>query len=162
MHNRASRRLAVSFLALISAVVGAIAGAAYAAEPVGKIAPPSLDPTRAAPAYPLKVSANNRYLVDQNNLPFLLVGDSPQSMIGNLSEADAATYMANRAKYGINTLWVSLLCNKSLNCRDSGATFDGIAPFTRPLDLSAAKRSLFPARRQHHQNCGHQRPCGDA
>ena len=29
-------------------------------------------------AYPLKLSANHRYLVDQKNHPFLIVGDSPQ------------------------------------------------------------------------------------
>src|SRR4029077_13376801 len=39
----------------------------------------------ANPAYPLRASANSRYLVDQNNVPFLLVGDSPQALIGNLS-----------------------------------------------------------------------------
>src|SRR5262245_49056012 len=36
------------------------------------------------PAYPLKASANNRYLVDQNDVPFLMVGDSPQALIGKL------------------------------------------------------------------------------
>src|SRR6202021_2056351 len=30
--------------------------------------------------YPLKASSNQRYLVDQNNKPVMLVGDSPQSM----------------------------------------------------------------------------------
>ena len=34
------------------------------------------------PVYPLKASANNRYLVDQNNVPFMIVGDSPHSLIG--------------------------------------------------------------------------------
>jgi hypothetical protein len=29
--------------------------------------------------YPVKVSTNNRYLVDQNNAPFLIMGDCPQS-----------------------------------------------------------------------------------
>jgi hypothetical protein len=55
------------------------------------------------PAYPLKVGANKRYLVDQNNLPFMVVGDSPHSMIGRMSKPDAEFYMANRARYGINT-----------------------------------------------------------
>jgi hypothetical protein len=48
-----------------------------------------------AVAYPLKSSANGRYLVDQNNTPFLMVGDSPQSLIGNLSLAEAASYIDN-------------------------------------------------------------------
>ena len=29
------------------------------------------------PAYPLKLSENRRYLVDRNNHPFLMVGDTP-------------------------------------------------------------------------------------
>src|SRR5262245_20593306 len=51
--------------------------------------------TPASPAFPLKASANNRYLVDQNNVPFLMVGDSPQALIGNLSPMEAAFFMAN-------------------------------------------------------------------
>ena len=46
--------------------------------------------------YPLKLSTNRRYLVDQRNVPFLIVGDSPQAMIGNLSLNDAAAYIADR------------------------------------------------------------------
>jgi hypothetical protein len=64
----------------------------------------------AAPAYPLKKSPNNRYLVDQNNVPFLMVGDSPQVLIVNLTEAEAATFFANRAALGFNTMWINLLC----------------------------------------------------
>ena len=36
------------------------------------------------PAYPVKASSNNRYLVDQNNSPFMIVGDSPHSLIGRM------------------------------------------------------------------------------
>src|SRR5437868_7466551 len=44
----------------------------------------------AAPTYvyPVKMSANKRYLVDQNNVPFLIVGHSPQALVGDLSESD--------------------------------------------------------------------------
>src|SRR4051794_3966220 len=51
------------------------------------------------PAYPLKAGATNRYLVDQNNVPFLMVGDAPQTMVGRLSLAEATAYMANRGRY---------------------------------------------------------------
>src|SRR6185369_8726876 len=44
------------------------------------------------PVYPIKVSANNHYLVDQNNRPFMIVGDSPHSMIVNLSVSQADSY----------------------------------------------------------------------
>ena len=66
-----------------------------------------------AAVFPLKVSANGRYLTDQNNAPFLIVGDSPQSMFANLSLADAEIYLANRQRYGFNALlayWTLLAC----------------------------------------------------
>ena len=92
--------------------------------------------------FPLKVSSNRRYLVDQRNAPFLVVGDSPQAMIGNLSVAEARTFIADRRSAGFNALWVSLLCRKLLGCRDDGSTFDGIKPF-RGDDLTAPNPSYF-------------------
>jgi hypothetical protein len=41
------------------------------------------------PVYPVQKSANNRYLIDQNNVPFMIVGDSPHSLIGRMSKSDA-------------------------------------------------------------------------
>ncbi len=43
--------------------------------------------TSATYAYPLKISTNRRYLVDQNNKPFRIQGDSAQSLIVNLTYA---------------------------------------------------------------------------
>jgi hypothetical protein len=97
----------------------------------------------ASPAYPLKASSNNRYLVDQNNVPFLVVGDAPQTLIANLSEADATKYMANRAQYGINALWINLLCNYSDGCKKDASTFDSISPFTVVGDLSSPNAVYF-------------------
>jgi hypothetical protein len=59
------------------------------------------------PAFPLKLSANRRYLVDQNNKPFLIVGDSPQGLMGRLSPAEVEKYFADRQAHGFNTAgWV--------------------------------------------------------
>src|SRR5262249_9203943 len=58
-----------------------------------------------APVYPLKVGPNGRYLVDQSGAPFLIAGDAPQSLIVNLSPADADSYFADRAAHGFNTVW---------------------------------------------------------
>ncbi len=53
--------------------------------------------------YTLKVSsANPPILVDQNNVPFLIVGDSPHSLFSNLSSAEAVAYLADRAARGVN------------------------------------------------------------
>jgi len=86
-------------------------------------------PLAGAPAYPLKRSANGRYLVDQNNAPYLMIGDSPQALIVNLSEAEAEMFFADRNAHGFNTVWINLLCNTYTGCRADGTTFDGIAPF---------------------------------
>ncbi len=96
-----------------------------------------------APAYPLKASSNNRYLVDQKNAPFLMVGNSPQSLIGNLTLPEAALYMQNRARYGINTLWINLLCNDGTACNADGSTREGIAPFRTPGDLATPNPIYF-------------------
>jgi hypothetical protein len=103
---------------------------------------PGRSPLRAT-AFPLMASDNNRYLVDQNNNPFLLVGDAPQTLIVKLSEKEAAAYMANRLSYGINTLWINLLCNFSDGCNRDATTFDGIAPFVVPGDLSTPNPAYF-------------------
>ncbi len=84
------------------------------------------------PAYPLKLSSNRRYLVDQNNKPFLIVGDTPQGLMSRLSVAQANWYFANREAHGFNTLgWIDVACAGRDYPRDTdGSTYDGIRPFT--------------------------------
>jgi len=113
---------------------------------VGQLYPaPSLSGQSSSPiTYPLKVSANGRYLVDQMDTPFLMIGDAPQGMIGDLTSDDAELYVANRERYGINTLWINLLCTDSVGCHDSnGTTLDGISPFTTAGDVSTPNERYF-------------------
>jgi Protein of unknown function (DUF4038) len=124
-------RLIVRFGA-VALVVGALGGDAYSDDR----ATAKLFTGSYVPAYPLKVSSNNRYLVDQNNVLFMIVGDSPHSLIGRMSKPEAEFYMANRERFGINTLWVELLCNNKTACNSDGTTFDGIPPFTVPGGIS--------------------------
>jgi hypothetical protein len=95
------------------------------------------------PAYPLKVSRNNRYLVGQNDAPFLIVGDAPQTLIANLAPNEAAGYMTNRQGYCINSLWINILCNWPHVCREDATTFDGISPFLTAGDLSTPGPAYF-------------------
>ena len=88
--------------------------------------------------YPLKMSANGRYLVDANNLPHMMVGDAPQALTVNVSEADAEMFFANRQARGFNTVWINLLCNTYTGGRTNGSTIDGIVPFTAALPSSAS------------------------
>jgi len=93
---------------------------------------PAAQTSETAPVFPLKVSANGRYVVDQNDVPFLMVGDTPQGLMGRLTEKDAETYFADREAHGFNTMgWIDVMCAgrdypKNLNA----ATPDGIRPFT--------------------------------
>ncbi len=83
-------------------------------------------------AYPLKLSANHRYLVDQNNKPFLIVGDSPQGLMGRLTEKEAESYFADREAHGFNTLgWIDVACaGHDFPADEFATTPDGIRPFT--------------------------------
>jgi hypothetical protein len=99
--------------------------------------------TQVAPSYPLRVSANHRYLVDSNGVPFLVVGDSPQTLTVNMSMEDAAGYLANRKRYGINSLWINILCNWPKICRENGAAVDGVVPFLTEGDLSTPNPQYF-------------------
>lgn len=96
-----------------------------------------------APAFPLRVSANRRYLVDANGAPFLLLGDSPQALTVNLSEAEAEMFLADRQAAGFDAVWVNLLCATYTGGRPDGSTYDGIVPFTTPDDLSTPNESFF-------------------
>jgi hypothetical protein len=95
------------------------------------------------PAYPLKISANKRYLVDQNNRPFLLMGDSPQTVVGKMTEADAEYYFANREQYGINALWIHVMCRDNETCNRNAATPDGIVPFLTAGDITTPNPAYF-------------------
>lgn len=94
-------------------------------------------------AYPLKMGATRRYLVDQRNRPFLIVGDSPQSMLVNLSQGQMGQFLGNRRSAGFNSVWVNLLCVKYTGGRADGSTYDGIGPFTTPGDLSTPNEAYF-------------------
>jgi hypothetical protein len=102
--------------------------------------------------YPVKVSANHRYLVDQKGAPFLIIGDCPQSLTVNLSVAQADSYFSNRQAHGFNTLWINLVCTVYTGGRPDGSTFDGMLPFTGYLpggndlshfDLSKPNEAFF-------------------
>jgi hypothetical protein len=135
--------LAVAFLALAAATAWSRAPGDTASHTrLDSSAAGSIASARSV-VYPLKVSRNGRYLVDQRNVPFMIVGDSPQSMIGNLSLEDAELYLANRKAAGFNAVWVNLLCVRYTGCRDDGTTFDGIEAFTTPGDLSTPNPAYF-------------------
>ncbi len=110
---------------------------------VGSAIPNTPSPVVSTTVYPLKKSTNGRYLVDQNNVPYLIVGDSPQALIVNLTEADTEMFFADRAAHGFNSVWINLLCNDYTGGPADGSTLDGTLPFTTPNDLSTPNEQYF-------------------
>jgi hypothetical protein len=107
---------------------------------------PSPAPTPASPTgitYPLKVSSDKRYLVDQKSVPVMIVGDSAWSLITNLTEAQAANYFADRKANGFNTVLLSLFVGDGIFGRSDFSTYDGTVPFTTPGDLSTPNPAYF-------------------
>jgi hypothetical protein len=97
----------------------------------------------AANAYPLKVGPIGRYLVDQNNQPFLINGDSVDALLAQLLPTEAEMYFTNRQANGFNAVWFQVLTDKGYGGRGNGSTPDGILPFTTSWDFSTPNEAYF-------------------
>ena len=139
---------------LISSLCAVLGGTAGAQISAAKARPGSTFATHSMAAFPLKLSANRRYLVDQDNKPFLIVGDSPQGLMGRLSPDEVERYFADRQAHGFNTAgWVDTFCaGQDFPDNTTAGTYDGILPFTGHLaggtdfthyDLSKPNEAYF-------------------
>ncbi|HEY6005001.1 MAG TPA: DUF4038 domain-containing protein [Anaeromyxobacter sp.] len=126
---------AIGVLSLLAgAACGAGGNGAQGGRPPGaaRVAAPL-----AATVFPLKASANGRYLVDQTGTPFFMVGDSAQSAGSNLTLAEFQTYLDSRVAKGFNTVNINLIDHKfakgGLGATLSGVPTDtnGDLPFTQ-------------------------------
>lgn len=91
--------------------------------------------------FPLRVSADRRYLVDSQNQPFLLTGDTGWSLIAGLTREDADLYLTDRYCRGFNAVLVSLLEHKFVNAAPRNAY--GVAPFKDETDFSLPNKPYF-------------------
>ncbi|OAI45604.1 hypothetical protein AYO44_12740, partial [Planctomycetaceae bacterium SCGC AG-212-F19] len=84
----------------------------------------------------LHVSSNGRFLVDANNQPFYMVGDSPWEMSTNITEAEASTFIQQRASQGFNTLIMQAVNNVYTGAAEAHPPADtsGDLPFTKLAD----------------------------
>jgi Protein of unknown function (DUF4038)/Putative collagen-binding domain of a collagenase len=102
---------------------------------------PTVDPSSGSSAFPLSVDAPHRQLVDGAGRPFLIVGDAAWSLIAQLSEADAATYLRSRKASGFNTILVSLIEHHFAD--QAPADVRGVPPFTIPGDFTRPHAEYF-------------------
>jgi hypothetical protein len=91
--------------------------------------------------YPLKVGATSRYLVDQNGKPFFLVGDAAWSLIAQLSDAQADTYLTARQQLGFSLVMVSLIEHKFAT--NAPADFYNLQPFTTGATFTTPNEAYF-------------------
>lgn len=92
----------------------------------------------AEPVFPLKVSADRRYLTDQNNQPFLYQADTAWMLFFKLTRAEAAEYLAARKAQGFNVVQVQLTGFLGT------ATRNGDLPFAPPdHDFAEPNESFF-------------------
>jgi Protein of unknown function (DUF4038)/Putative collagen-binding domain of a collagenase len=118
--------------AVYAVVASFAAPLAFSAFVIAQSASSTTNPAGKPPAFPLKVSGNHRYVVDQTGSPFLIVGDTPQGLLGRLTEKEAEYYFADREAHGFNTLgWIDIeVAGHDYPDNKDGTTPDGIRPFT--------------------------------
>ncbi len=89
----------------------------------------------------LKVHESGRYLVDQQDRPFLVVGDTAWSLIVQLGPEDIDRYLDDRQAKGFNSIIVNLIEHRF--CSDPPRTRAGLAPFKTPGDFSTPNPAYF-------------------
>ncbi len=84
----------------------------------------------AAPAWPLRINANGRYLEDQNGRPFLITADTAWCMVNGLTDLEIDGYLAARKAQGFNAIQFMLMAKHS-GCAVGGGSVDryGKSPF---------------------------------
>jgi hypothetical protein len=93
------------------------------------------------PVFPLKIGQSGRYFVDQNEVPFFIHGDTPWSLIGQVSREDAELYIQDAASRGFNSIIVTLV--EGYYADNAPANFYGVVPFTTPNDFTTPNEPYF-------------------
>ena len=93
-----------------------------------------------SPVFPLKKSQNSRYLVDQNNTPFPILGRTAWFVI-SLSVSDYKTFISNTVSHGYNSIEMHVI-NHDPKGNHPPFNGDGDIPFLKRLDGSDWDGSL--------------------
>ncbi len=107
--------------------------------PVNTFTTPALP--AAIGGYPIKLSANKQYLLDHNNQPVMINGDTAWSLITQLTNADAELYLTDRAAKGYNLALVELIEHKFSS--NAPANIYGDQPFTTAGNFATPNEAYF-------------------
>ncbi len=94
-----------------------------------------------APGYPLRLSSDRTYLVDQSNRPFFINGDTAWSLAVNTTRAEATEYLRNRANKGYNAIIVNLI--DTVFSERGPNNLAGDAPFTTPNNFATPSAAYW-------------------
>jgi Protein of unknown function (DUF4038)/Putative collagen-binding domain of a collagenase len=87
--------------------------------------------TERQPLFPVKAAPGGRYLTyADGHTPFLLLGDTPHSMLIRASLSDMETYISTRQQQGFTVLWVLFIDATYSNGYADGSNYNGDRPFT--------------------------------
>ncbi|MBZ9905237.1 glycoside hydrolase family 140 protein [Mesorhizobium sp. BR115XR7A] len=114
-----------------------LAGALVAAMTMGSLACQSDSGTK----FPLRIESGKSYPLDKDGRPFFMQGDSPWSLISDLTEEDADLYLEDRKARGFNTVLVNLLEHRF--SRNAPANAYGEKPFADHGDFVAPNEAYF-------------------
>ena len=114
-----------------------MAGALLAAMATGSLACERSGGTK----FPLRIESGKNYPVDREGHPFFMHGDSPWSLIGDLTDEDAYLYLEDRKARGFNTVLVNLIEHRF--SRNAPADAYGDRPFADNQDFVVPNEAYF-------------------
>jgi len=88
-------------------------------------------------------SDDDRYLIEGDGTPTLIISDSPQGMLVAISTSDMATYFSTRAGQGFNAAQVHVIAGATFGGNADRSTFDDVDPFNTPGDISTPNSTYF-------------------
>lgn len=93
--------------------------------------------------FPLAASGDQRHLVTAGGRPFFIQGDTPWSLVVELSREEASAYLDDRAARGFNTILLNLIEHRFSSNSPAWANVYGDEPFTDLDDFSTANEAYF-------------------
>ncbi|MEZ2131385.1 MULTISPECIES: DUF4038 domain-containing protein [unclassified Sinorhizobium] len=133
-------------LAAVSAILGNWGTKAATAHTMQKDRPVDLDavlPTigEVRPQFPLKISQNQRFMLDSAGMPFLITGDTAWSLMAQLKREDVDAYLLDRKARGFNAILVNLIEHRFAS--NAPANAYGDAPFLAPGKFDMPNEAYF-------------------
>ncbi|MBI2946532.1 MAG: glycoside hydrolase family 140 protein [Verrucomicrobia bacterium] len=95
----------------------------------GRAAAPDVAPARSVKNLKLRVSANGRYFVDQNNQPFFYLGDTCWLLFQRLNREELDEYLKDRAAKGFTVIQAYVLRGLGQKHPDGNSSLLGATPF---------------------------------